>query len=504
MSQSVENKRGRIRKPIAPELVRYVNDPIAKSDYETSYFTYLTVNRAHVLMLEKQGIISKDICRAILAATHEIEAHPIAPDFTKDTGIEDLYSTLERRLISMVGLETGGQQHTARSRNDLGATVVRMDTREPYLKLCGLFNKLRRTLLEVAAKNTGTVLSGYTHMQPSEPITFAHYLSGVLSGIERDYRRFEAAWQSLNLCPLGGCSMGSTSFDIDRRMTAELLGFDAPIANSIDTVASRDFALEIATTLAIAANTLSRLAFDLYIWATPEYGYVEVDDSCAVCSSIMPQKKNAFTLEHVKAKAGHMHGYAMAMLACTKNIIYSHSKDTSVETTKNLRALMQEMECDLVLIELTVRTLGVKPDVMLDHAKRNFCTVTELANYLVRHDGMSFRQAHEVVAGVVANMVDRALTCAEIDRAAVNEVAQSAFGITTSLSDELVREALDPVRIAEAKSTMGGCAHAEVEHQLAMIREALEKDEATLEARCRGIADAQAKLDAMTDAAIAG
>ena len=191
---STENNRGRIRKPIAPEVVKYINDPVAKSDYETSYYTYLTINRAHVLMLEKQGIISRDVCRQILKATREIEANPVAPDFTKDSGIEDLYTTLERRLIKMVGLDVGGQQHTARSRNDLGATVVRMDTRDYYLKICELFNKFRATAIAVARDNVDAVMSGYTHMQPSEPVTFGHWLSAVLNGLERDFHRFAAAW----------------------------------------------------------------------------------------------------------------------------------------------------------------------------------------------------------------------------------------------------------------------------------------------------------------------
>ena len=196
--------RGRIRKPMAPEVVKYVNDPVAKSDYETSYFTYLTINRAHVLMLEKQGIISKETCQAILKATREIEANPIAPDFKKDSGIEDLYTTLERRLIKMVGLEIGGQQHTARSRNDLGATVLRWDTRDYYLTLCELFLKLRETLLKVARENYDAVFSGYTHMQPSEPVTLAHYLSAVLNGLERDYRRLENAWEGLKISHIAG------------------------------------------------------------------------------------------------------------------------------------------------------------------------------------------------------------------------------------------------------------------------------------------------------------
>ena len=491
---SVQNNRGRIRKPIAAEIVKYINDPVARADYATSYHTYLTINRAHVLMLQKQGIISKDVCREILKATDEIEANPIAPDFSKDEAIEDLYTTLERRLIKMVGLEVGGQQHTARSRNDLSATVLRMDTRDYFLTLCEYFLKLRETIVAVGRKNLDAVFSGYTHMQPSEPITLAHYMSAVLCGLERDYRRYAAVWSGLNICPLGAGSMGSTTFPIDRKMTARLLGFDAPTRNSLDSTATRDYALEITTTLAMAADTLSRLAFDLYIWATPEYGYIEVDDSCAVCSSIMPQKKNAFTLEHIKGKAGHMQGYAMAMYACMKNIIYSHSKDTSVEATKNLFAAMQEMESDFVLAELTLRTMTVNRDTMLDHARRNFCTVTELANYLVHYDGISFRQAHETIATVVGNMVDRKLTCADIDVAAINEVAVKEFGFETKMTQALIDEALDPRRIAEAKKPIGGTAKEEVSRQLDEIEAQIAADRAQCEARRAQIAAAKAEL----------
>ncbi len=500
---SIENNRGRIRKPIAPEVVKYISDPVAKSDYETSYFTYLTVNRAHVLMLEKQGIISRDVCKKILKATREIEANPIAPDFTKDSGIEDLYTTLERRLIKMVGLDVGGQQHTARSRNDLGATVLRMDTREYYLKICEFFNAFRATAIAVARNNLDAVFSGYTHMQPSEPVTFGHYLSAVLTGLERDFHRYAACWDSLNICPLGGCSMGSTSFPIDREMTAKLLGFNRPMPNSIDTTGSRDYALEIVATLAMAANTLSRMAFDLYIWSTPQFGFIEVDDSVAVCSSIMPQKKNAFTLEHIKAKAGHMHGYTMAMFSCMKNIIYSHSKDTSVEATKHLRMAMQEMESDFVLAELTLRTLTVKREAMLKDARKNFCTVTELANYLVRYDGISFRKAHETVATMVGNLCDRGLTGLDINKAAINEVLTKEFNMETKLTEELIQEALDPKRIAEAKKCLGGTAKAEVTRQLDALEKQLAADVELTRGRAAALSAAKETLDSATDAMIA-
>lgn len=273
-------QRGKIKKAPCAEAVKYLIRPAIETDLKRSYNTILDINKAHVLMLAKQGIISRDDAKKILAATLQIESEKDHPSFEINPEVEDLYFNLERYLIKLTGLEVGGKQHTARSRNDLFATEIRMDTRRYYLKLAGMMNELRRSLIELAEKNVDTVMSGYTHMQPSEPITFGHYLSGVSFALARDYERFEQSWRSLNLCPLGGGSMGSTSFPIDRNYTAQLLGFDAPVQNSLDCVASRDYVLSIVMTLAQTANTMSRCALDLYNWATPEYGYIEVDDSC--------------------------------------------------------------------------------------------------------------------------------------------------------------------------------------------------------------------------------
>lgn len=288
--------------------------------------------------------------------------------------------------------------------------------------------------------------------------------------------------------------MGSTSFPIDRNYTAQLLGFDAPVQNSLDCVASRDYVLSIVMTLAQTANTMSRCALDLYNWATPEYGYIEVDDSCAVCSSIMPQKKNPFTLEHVKAKAAHMEGFMISVYNGMKNVIFSHCRDISVETPRFFWTAMQEMEADIALLNVTVKTLSVKPKRMLNNARKNFCTVTELANYLVRYDGVSFREAHEIIADVVANMCDRELTSADIDREAINEVSRSLFNFETKLTDELVREALDPCRVVQEKKCIGGTAHEEVLRQIGLLREELAQDEKRLAERLEHTEKATRKL----------
>lgn len=498
MSETVQ--RGKIKKAPADEIVKYLIRPAIETDLERSYNTILDINRAHVLMLKKQNIITADVASKILAATDRIAREKDTIEINPN--VEDLYFNLERYLIKLTGLEVGGQQHTARSRNDLFATEIRVDTRRFYLKLSRIFIELRRTLLACARKNTDTVMSGYTHMQPSEPITFAHYLSGVLNALGRDYDRYARSWKALNLCPLGGGSMGSTSFPIDREYTAKLLGFDGPIQNSIDCVASRDFVLEMLMNLSQTANTMSRMALDLYNWSTPEYGYIEVDDSCAVCSSIMPQKKNPFTFEHIKGKAAHMEGFMISAFNGMKNVIFSHCRDISTETPRFFWTAMQEMEADFALANVTIKTMQVKPERMLDNARRNFCTVTELANYLVRHDGVSFREAHEIIANVVANMCDRHLTSADIDRAAINEVSQQLFGFDTKLTDELVAEALDPRRVVAEKTTIGGTAPAEVTRQLDLIEEQIRNDEAALSGREAQIASAADELKSACAAAI--
>lgn len=485
MAETIQ--RGKIKKAPAAEIVQYLIRPAIEVDLKRSYNTILDINKAHILMLAKTGIIRKEVAKQLLQATAQIESEKDHPTFDINPDVEDLYFNLERYLIKLTGLEVGGQQHTARSRNDLFATEIRIDTRKSYLKLAQLFIELRRTYLDLARRNLETVMSGYTHMQPSEPITFAHYLSGVSYALARDYERYSHAWKSLNLCPLGGCSMGSTSFPIDREMTAKLLGFDAPVQNSLDCVASRDYLLEILMALSATAVTMSRTALDFYNWSTPQYGYIEVDDSCAVCSSIMPQKKNPFTFEHVKAKAAHIEGFMMSVLNAMKNVIFSHCRDTSVETPRYFYTALAEMESDFKLLNITVKTLSVREKRMYEDAAQNFCTVTELANYLVRHDGISFREAHEIIAHTVGNMCDRHLTCANIDRAAVNEAAKALYGFETKLSDELIREALDPKRVAFEKTCIGGTAPSEVSRQLDLIEAQIETDEKVL-------ADRQAQL----------
>lgn len=487
--------RGKIKTPPDPLVVKYLIEPGIKNDIKYRYQAFLDCNKAHVLMLAKQKIIARETAAAILRCNNEMAAMGDGPQFPVDPGREDFYFNIEAHLIEEVGIEIGGQQHTARSRNDLYATCARLAVRKAYFDICHVYNRMRRAILEVARANTDAVFAGYTHMQPSEPITFAHYCSAILNAMERDFRRISHCFEGLNVCPLGGGSMGSTTWNIDREYTADLLGFAGPIDNSIDCVASRDFSTDILAALSISANTISRFCQDLYVWATPDYGYVEVSDSCAVCSSIMPQKKNPWVLEHIKAKAAHVEGCFISSINVMKNVIYSHCEDMCGEAANYLFPGIEEMKVMCELMEVSIRGITVKKDRMLETARGNFCTVTELANYLVRHDGISFRMAHDIVADVVAYMIEHKKTADEIGTDVVNPIFMKLFGRTTTMTDEEVRAALDPRKIAYAKTCIGGTAPEEVERQLAKRETDLERDEAELADREAAVADAKRRLE---------
>lgn len=488
-------QRGKMKKAPAKELVDYLIRPAIATDLERSYQTLLDINKAHVLMLAKQGIIEKDVAKQILQVTQDIAGMQAHPEFEIIPDVEDLYFNFERYLIKRTSLEIGGQQHTARSRNDMFATEIRYDTRRYFLTLCEHFNNLRRSFLKIARENTDAVMSGYTHLQPSEPITLAHYCSAILNAMARDYERMTHVWKTVNQCPLGGGSMGSTTFDIDRHYTAKLLGFDKPLENSLDCVAGRDFTLELAAAMSTAGLTFSRIAMDLTLWATPEYGYIELDDSVSGCSSIMPQKKNPIALEHVRAKSGHLEAFYVSLCTGMKNVPYMHCRDISTESVRYFWTAMTEFLQDADLLNASLREMKVHKEHMVESARRNFCTVTELANYLVRIDKISFREAHEIVADVVGYLNEKHLMADQITLEELNMFCQKLFKFTSKLTAEDLKAALDPVKNAQSKTCWGGTAEAEVSRQLDVIEAQIEKDEAERKARLAQIDQAKVDLE---------
>lgn len=486
--------RERIQESPCEEVLNYLFRPACQSDLKLSYQNIVKVNQAHVIMLSEQGIISKETAQKILAVNDEISEMQDHPLFKINLDKEDLYFNMEQYLIDKTSLHIGGQQHTARSRNDMLATIARLNTRKAYFQLGELFLKLRKSIINKAKENLDAYMSGYTHLQPSEPTTFAAWLAAIGFALERDYKRFSQVYEGLNACPLGGCAVASTSFPINRERTAELMGFNKPMASSIDCVASRDYALELVSSLSMMALTLSRMAQDLYVWATPDFNYVEVGGCTAACSSIMPQKKNPITLEHIKAKAAHLEGFYVSIYSSMKNVVYTHCRDISAESIRFLFPALQEAEADMALAIPTIDTLQIKKDVMYEKASKNFCTVTELANQLVRYGQYSFRAAHEIVGNIVVEMMDSGKAACDIDLAEVDKVSEKLFGRKSGLTEEEIKKALDPKENVMAKHYEGGSAPEEVTRQLNLLESILSADEEILNTRKEKIIQADAKL----------
>lgn len=478
-----QERRGKIKASPCTEVIQNIISPNLVDGLKRNFQAYVDINRAHVLMLEKTGILSPEDAAKILSVNKEMELMGEKPTFNVDPNKEDLYFNMENYLINKVGMHIGGQQHTARSRNDMTSTVTRIVGRKYFFDLCQDLIELRKTILSLAKRNLDAVMSGYTHLQPSEPISFAHYCSALLACYQRDYERISASYNRLNVCPLGGTSMGSTTWNIDRKETAQLLGFDAPMDNSLDCVASRDYALELLSAVAIFGNTLCRMCNDLYLWATPDYGYVEVEDSVAVCSSIMPQKKNPWTLEFIKGKTGSLEGALVAAMAATRTTPFTYCLDMSTVAMGNLWTAFDQVKGAIELTRATLRNLKVNKERMEQTARENYCTVTELANTLVRKHHISFREAHKVLALVVDWMISNQKKADEITPEIVNKCAFDAIGIKLDLSNREVSLALDPVKNVNSKNIIGGTSPEVVTRQLTTLNERILEDEKLLKSR---------------------
>ncbi|MFC7329081.1 argininosuccinate lyase [Marinactinospora rubrisoli] len=470
---------GRLEKSPDEVVRRLVIEPGIERDLAHHFEYFLDVNTAHLAMLVDAGIVDTDAAARVQAATEEIRrAGPRA--LRIDPALEDLYFNIEAALMDRAGADAGGKLHTARSRNDMLATVARLRLRSELTDVCSRLLSLRRRLLELAAEHTESVITGYTHLQAAEPITVGHYLSAVAHTLQRDHARLRACLADVNSSPLGSGALASTTFGIDRSVTAELLGFETVMGNSLDGVAARDYLADVLGALAILTNNLGRFAQDLYVWASGEFRLVEVDSAIAVTSSIMPQKKNPVTLEHIKAKAAHLQACWISCLGALKSSGYSHSRESSVESLRFVWDGVAEARIAVELFEHTITSLTFDTRLAGERASADFSCVTELANELVRHHGLPFRTAHHIVGAVVADRLAAGGTARDIDPDALAAASLRVLGRRLDVSPELIARSLAPHANVAARTTEGGPAPREVRRQLSRLGHVLDEDEAHL------------------------
>jgi argininosuccinate lyase len=356
-------------------------------------------SKAHAQMLAETGIITKADARDIAKGLDRIQTEIEGGTFAFSVALEDVHMNVENRLKDLIGA-AAGRLHTARSRNDQVATDFRLYVRDAIDGIDEALARVQQALAEKAEAHAATVMPGFTHLQPAQPVTFGHHLLAYVEMIARDRSRFTDARKRLNECPLGSAALAGTSFPIDRKKTAEALGFDRPMANSLDGVSDRDFALETLAAAAITAIHFSRLAEEIVIWMTPQFGFVKLSDRFTTGSSIMPQKRNPDAAELARAKVGRIaaafQGLAMVMkglpLAYSKDM--QEDKETTFDALASLRLVMAAMAG-------MIGDLEPVPEAMRAAAGRGYSTATDLADWLVRELKMPFRDAHHVTGAIV-------------------------------------------------------------------------------------------------------
>ncbi|SEH17024.1 argininosuccinate lyase [Natronorubrum sediminis] len=425
----------------------------------------LAVDRAHVVMLAERGIVDDDVAGEILTALDaiEVDGHDSLPDG------EDVHEAIETAVIERIG-DNGGKMHTARSRNDEVAACIRYRLREDVLAAIETTLALREALVEVAEANTETIMPGYTHLQPAQPITVAHWACSYEGAVRRDTQRLLEAYGRINESPLGGAAFAGTTFDIDRERTAELLGFDSVVENSMDASSSRDFLLETTQALSTHATTLSGLAEDVIIFANR--GFVELSDDYSSTSSIMPQKKNPDTLELVRAVAGDAAGSVQGLTATLKGLPRAYNRDLQRATTHAWETVDAVTDASEVAAGAIV-TAEWNEQTLAAEAGEGFSTATGVADVLAAN-GLPFRTAHELVA-IAAE------TGADYD--ALESAAEDVLGepLESVVDPAAVEAALDPAESVASRDSRGGPAPATVTAQLESARETLAADEVTLE-----------------------
>ena len=360
----------------------------------------IAASRAHAAMLAEQGIISAQDARQIAHGLDTILSEIERGTFEFKRSLEDIHMNVESRLAELIG-PAAGRLHVARSRNDQVATAFRLWIRDAVDSIDGALAGYQTALAEKALAHAATVMPGFTHLQTAQPVTFGHHLLAYVEMAERDRGRFRDARRRLNQSPLGAAALAGTAFPVDRAATAKALGFDAAMANSIDAVSDRDFALETLSAAAITAMHLSRFAEEIVMWCSPLLGLISLSDSFTTGSSIMPQKRNPDAAELVRAKAGRIIGALDALLIVMKGLPLAYQKDMQ-EDKEGAMAAFSELTLSLAAMTGMVRDLTPHVERMRAAAGEGYSTATDLADWLVRELDMPFRAAHHVTGRIVA------------------------------------------------------------------------------------------------------
>lgn len=418
---------------------------------------------AHATMLGDCGIISKEDSLAIIGGLKEILSDIESGALELDPSAEDIHMFIEAELTKRLG-DVGKRLHTARSRNDQVAVDIRLCLRDEIDEIYALVKELAVTLVKMAKEHTETVMPGYTHLQRAQPITFAHHLMAYVWMLIRDLERLQDTEKRMNYCPLGSGALAGTTYKTNRKQTAELLGFTAPMPNSLDGVSDRDFCVELNCALSLIMTHLSRFSEEIIMWCSWEFKFVELDDAFATGSSIMPQKKNPDVTELIRGKTGRVNGDLVTLLSMLKGLPLAYNKDMQEDKEAIFDAVDNVKLCVKTFIPM-LSTMRVLRDNMRNAAAKGFINATDCADYLVKK-GMPFRDAYKITGTLVAQCIDKGLT--------LETMPLDDYRAMTELFDRDVYEAISLDTCVRERKSEGGPSPDAVREQIALAEKTLE------------------------------
>jgi argininosuccinate lyase len=449
--------RGRFREDIDAAVQRFV----ASVPFDCRLYRHdIKGSTVHAEMLAKQKIISRQEFEKIKAGLRDILAEIDSGKFKFKLELEDVHMNIESRLFELIG-DTAGKLHTARSRNDQVALDMRLFAREAAGTLIQALQAINTRLVDMAARNIKVVMPGYTHLQQAQPVLFSHYLMAYFEMFSRDIARFADCLGRINVLPLGSGALAGLPYPVDREFVAKRLGFDSVSANSMDAVSDRDFVLEFESAAAIAMMHLSRMAEDVIIWSTREFGFIDICDAYATSSSIMPQKKNPDAAELVRGKAGRVYGHLVGMLTVMKGLPLTYNRDLQ-EDKEGLFDTVDTLNSSIEIMSGLTGSLKINA-ARMKFSMQSYILATDLADYLV-DKGLSFRQAHNVVSRLVSYAIDNNKELNELD---IKEYKKFAIQFEKDVQNITLQKSV------EARSSQGGTASAEVKKSIEKAKEAI-------------------------------
>lgn len=457
---------------------------------------FIAIDFAHAVMLGEQGIITRDEQKIILNALHKLNLDEIRK-VEYDGTFEDLFYYLQREITKHCGdADTAGKLHTARSRNDIDVTLYRLYLRPKLLELIQEAMNLRENLLNLAAEHHDTLIPAYTHTQPAQPSTLAHYLLAMAENLGRDIRRLQNAYDNINFCPMGAAAITTTGFPINRHRVAELLGFTAPTVNAYGSIASIDYFTEMLGAQAALLVNIGKFSQEFLLMAMMEFNVVRLPDGFVQGSSIMPQKRNPVALEHIRAIASKALGQSLGVFTAVHNTPFGDINDSEDDIQPLIYHALRDATRAVSLFAATLKSAKFNLETLRHRAEANFITVTELADSIVRKENLPFRIAHKIVGNCVKIAYE---ANSEITYEMLQNVANEVIGRELSFTEVEFKQTLTAEYFVSIRNIYGGSAPEETKRALGVERELELGDKAWLSEKQNSLVNSQKNLQATAD-----